>query len=99
MPTFERLPRFARDCEALSPAEKAGFKHAVKKFVEDLEVGRGFRKDVRVQGVQGGRGIFELTWADDGRATFEYGDSLAGDAGEPHVVWRRVGTHEVFGNP
>lgn len=99
MPTFERLPRFARDYEALSPAEKVAFKNAVRKFVEGPEAGRGFRKGLRVKGVQGGGGIYEMTWADDGRATFEYGDSLAGHAGEPHVVWRRVGTHEVFGNP
>jgi hypothetical protein len=38
--------------------------------------GRGFRPGLRVKGVRGAAGIFEMTWADDGRATFEYGDAI-----------------------
>ena len=38
-----------------------------------------------------------MTWGADGRATFEYGDPLT--EGEPHVVWRRVGTHSIFNQP
>ena len=38
-----------------------------------------------------------MTWAADGRATFEYGDEVA--EGEPHVLWRRVGTHAIFDQP
>ena len=94
MPTYTRLPRFNRDYAALSPEEKAAFKAAVRKFVEELERGRGFRNGLRVKGVQGSPGVDELTWADDGRATFEYGESLGG--GAPHVIWRRVGTHGVL---
>lgn len=30
------------------------------------------------------------------RATFEYGDEILG---EPHIVWRRIGTHDVFRRP
>jgi len=30
-------------------------------------------------------------------ATFEYGDEVT--EGEPHVVWRRVGTHAIFNRP
>ncbi|HEV7161625.1 MAG TPA: hypothetical protein VGN25_00075 [Solirubrobacteraceae bacterium] len=37
----------------------------------------------------------EITFAPDGRATFEYGVEVM--AGEPHVIWRRVGTHAVLG--
>ncbi|MER6108587.1 hypothetical protein ACWG5P_11115 [Streptomyces prasinus] len=36
----------------------------------------------------------EMTWAPDGRATWQYGDELR--EGEPHVIWRRVGGHEIF---
>jgi hypothetical protein len=39
--------------------------------------------------------MFELTWAGDGRATFSYGRSIR--EGEPHIVWHRVGTHDVLG--
>src|SRR4051812_15750132 len=34
-----------------------------------------------------------MTWAYDGRATFEYGDEVHG--GQPHIIWRRVGTHAI----
>lgn len=62
----------------------------------DLPGGK-FRKSLRVRGVQGSRNVFEMTWAPNGRATFEYGEEQI--AGEPHVIWRRVGTHDVFGSP
>lgn len=94
MPTFERLRRFDRDLAALSPERRKAFSEAVRKFVDDLEGDRGFRKGRRVKGIRGAPGMFELTWADDGRATFSYGDSIR--AGESHIVWHRVGTHDVL---
>ena len=36
-------------------------------------------------------------WADDGRATFECGNAVV--AGEPHIIWRRVGTHTILARP
>jgi hypothetical protein len=66
----------------------------VSLFVEDIREGKGFRKGLRVKGVQGASGIFEMTWTNDGRATFEYGEPVRGD--DPHIVWRRVGTHAVL---
>jgi hypothetical protein len=78
----------------LSPAQQAVFVAAVSLFVEDIREGKGFRKGLRVKGVQGASGIFEMTWANDGRATFEYGEPVRGD--DPHIVWRRVGTHAVL---
>jgi hypothetical protein len=97
MPTFKTRPRFRQDLEQLSPDEKERFRQAVAKFVEDLERGRGFRPGLRVKGIQGTRGIFEMTWAEDGRATFEYGAPVR--AGQVHVVWRRVGSHTIFSSP
>jgi hypothetical protein len=44
--------------------------------------------------VQGRPRVWELTYAADGRATFSYGDEVV--HGEPHVIWRRVGTHDVL---
>jgi hypothetical protein len=95
VPTYERLARFNRDYERLTAEERRAFKAAVKKFVADLQGGQGFRKGLRVKGVQGSPGVYELTWADNGRATFSYGESIREN--EPHVVWRRVGTHDVIG--
>jgi hypothetical protein len=97
MPTYARLPRFDKDYAALSPEDKRAFKLAVGKFVADMSRGGEFRKSLRVKGVQGSRGIFEMTWADDGRATFQYGPNQL--PGEPHIVWRRIGSHAVFVDP
>jgi hypothetical protein len=47
--------------------------------------------------MEGADGIWELTWAPDGRATFEYGDPVK--KGHPHIRWRRVGTHDIFKRP
>jgi len=35
-----------------------------------------------------------MTWAPDGRALFRYGDPVR--EGEPHVVWLRIGTHDIL---
>lgn len=94
MPTYTRLPRFNRDLEALTAEERRRFRDAVGKFVEDLERGQAFRKGLRVKGVKGSKGVYEMTWAPDGRATFSYGEPIR--RGEPHVIWHRVGGHEVI---
>lgn len=96
MPTYETLPRFRDDFDGLSADEQERFREAVKKFIDDLTRGQGFRLGLRVRGVQGAPGIFEMTWAPDGRATFHYGDPIR--EGEVHVVWRRVGTHAILRN-
>lgn len=97
MPTYAWLARFRADFERLTPAQQAAFLTAIEQFVEDLQRGRAFRKGLRVKGIQGAAGLFEMTWAPDGRATFEYGTEVV--KGEPHVVWRRVGTHAIFKTP
>ena len=97
MPTYAWLARLAADFGALSPDQQAAFLTAVSQFVDDLQRGRGFRKGLRVKGVTGAGGIFEMTWADNGRATFEYGEPVR--EGEAHIVWRRIGTHAIFIEP
>ena len=56
-----------------------------------------FDPSLRVKRVQGYPGVWEMTWAADGRATFEYGGEI--QPGEAHIVWRRIGTHSVFRQP
>ena len=97
MPTYGTTDRFAKDHAGLSTSQKAQFRVAVSKFIEDLDARRPLRKWLRVKRVKSAQGIFEMTWADDGRATFEYGDEQID--GEPHIIWRRVGTHDVLGSP
>lgn len=97
MPTWDATRRFQDDYARLSADERKRLRRAVERFIEDLRRGRGFRPGLRVRGIQGAPGIFEMTWAPDGRATFEYGDPIR--PGEAHVVWRRVGTHAILANP
>lgn len=94
MPTNERSARFDRDWESLSPGERDRFRRAVRNFVLDLASG-SFRAGLRVKAVQGADGIFEMTWAPDGRATFQYG---RGPSEGAHVIWRRVGSHREEGD-
>lgn len=96
-PTYERSSTFARDWAKLSPQQRRRFLEAVAVMVADLRAGRPFRPGLRVKGVEDAPGVFEMTWAPDGRATFEYGREQR--PGEPHIVWRRVGTHDVFRRP
>ena len=97
MPTFDLTATFRKDLASLDGVDRQRFKKAVDAFVADLKADHGFRPGLRVKGVQGAPGVFEMTWAPDGRATFEYGEELR--SGEPHVVWRRTGTHDIFGRP
>lgn len=96
MPTYETTQRFLRDLQGLSPQEREAFDRAIGKFIEDLRRGQ-FRAGLRVKGVRGWDGVYEMTWADDGRATFEYGPEQ--NPGDPHIIWRRVGTHDIFRRP
>jgi len=94
VPTHDETAQFLRDFKSLTPGEKTAFKKALKKFIEDVP-SRVFRKSLRARGVQGATNIFEMTWeGEDGRATFEYGDEVR--RGEPHIIWRRIGTHKIF---
>ena len=100
MPTYEEADQFWRDWERLSPDERRQFRDAVEKFIEDLQnLPRGqFRRGLRVKPMQDSGGIFEMTWEiRNGRATFQYGDAVI--EGEPHVIWRRVGTHAILKQP
>ena len=95
MPSYERTRRFERDWKALSDHDRQRFRAAFERFSADLTVGR-FRSGLRVKRIQGTDSIFEMTWAPDGRATFEYGTP---DGERALVIWRRIGTHDVFRRP
>jgi len=96
VPTYSWVASFRLDYKKLTPDQQAAFLTAVAAFVEDLRRG-SFRPGLRVKGIRGATGVFEMTWAPDGRATFEYGSEQV--EGEPHVIWRRIGTHGVLGRP
>lgn len=56
-----------------------------------------FPPELRIKRVQGVGDVWELTFSGDGRATFAYGPAEL--EGETHVVWRRIGTHDVLSDP
>ncbi len=97
MPTREILDSFWKDWDALTTEQRTTFLVAVRHFIEDLARGQGFRNGLRVKGVQGFPGVFEMTWADNGRATFSYG--VSPHPGDTHIIWRRIGTHAIFRQP
>jgi len=96
VPTNGWTAAFGPDHRRLSGEQRKAFAVAVGKLVEGLERG-SIRKGLRVKGVQTAPGIFELTWAPDGRATFEFGEPVRED--DPHIIWRRIGTHNVLDRP
>lgn len=97
VPTHDEFAQFVREYAKLSQAQQDLFIDAIKQMVADMRAHRSFRPGLRIKGVQGHPGIFEITWAPDGRATFHYGRSIY--SGEQHIVWRRIGGHEILKNP
>lgn len=77
----------------MAPERQANFTVAVAKLVADLREGV-IRPGLRVKRYRREGGVWEMTWADDGRALFRYGPSRR--PGDPHVIWLRVGGHEIF---
>jgi hypothetical protein len=96
VPTHDEDRRFLLDWERLTPERQAAFLRAVRAFVEDLRRGQ-FRKGLRVKRVGTTADVWEMTWAKNGRATFTYGPSKR--PGDPHIIWRRIGGHEILDNP
>lgn len=98
MPTHDEASQFLREFAGLAPDQQARFLDAMRKMVNDLKAGQPFRPSLRAKGVQGHPGIFEMTWErTDGRATFEFGPEQR--PGEPHIIWRRIGGHDILQNP
>lgn len=96
MPTHQELPRFLRDWERLGPEQRRTFVSALSLFITGV-VDQSFAPQLRIKLVQGEPGVWEMSWAADGRATFSYGPEVI--AGQPHVIWRRIGTHDIFRRP
>jgi hypothetical protein len=92
VPTFELSAQFRRDYARLTPTQRADFRRAVLALVADLRTGR-FRKGLRVHRLPPSP-LWSMAWAPNGRATFRLGRRE--DTGEPHVVWWRIGTHDIY---
>ena len=102
MPTYDMGDRLRRDWARLDEEQQKSFLKARDNLVEDLremEAGKRsrFRRRLRVKGVKGAPGVFEMTWAPDGRATFSWGEEKR--LGQRHIIWRRCGGHEILKDP
>lgn len=105
MPTFEREARFDREYQALTLEQQISFRQAKDVFVAVLKeyeaTGRAgapkFPKGLGVKRMAGRVGILEFAWSGDGRCTWEYGRTVK--PGCIHVIWRRIGKHEIYNAP
>jgi hypothetical protein len=97
MPTFETTQRFDRDLYKLTREQRQQFRDVLTAdFIPGLRL-QQFRPRLRVKRVKSTARVWELSWAPDGRATFESGAERR--PGEPHVIWRRIGAHDIFARP
>jgi hypothetical protein len=71
VPTYDVLDRFIDDYRRLNAEQREAFLRARDALVDDLRSGRGFRPGLRIKRVQGTTDVWELTWAPDGRATWQ----------------------------
>jgi hypothetical protein len=96
-PTFELGTGFAREFSRLTREQDRSFRKSVAKLVAALKEGREPPRSLRIKRVQGTDGIWEMSYSGDGRATFRYGPERK--AGETHIIWLRVGGHEILSRP
>jgi hypothetical protein len=95
VPTFERWARFDREFRRLPRELQQAFLAMLPAFIEALRADPpSFPVNLRVKRVRGREGVWEITFAPDGRATFAYGPEVID--GQPHVIWRRIGTHDIL---
>jgi hypothetical protein len=96
LPTHEESERFWRDWRRLTDEQRAAFKQKSLEFRDDVVTGH-FRAGLRVKGFRGSRLVFEMTFAPNGRALWMRGEPR--NAGDVHIVWLRIGGHEILQHP
>lgn len=97
MPTHDEVPTFWRDWSQLTPAQRERFLAAMREMVEDLKARQPFRASLRIKRFKSLPDVYEMSWANDGRALFQFGTSP--HPGDTHITWLRVGTHSIFQQP
>ena len=102
---YRRLPQFQRDWQALPAHERLLVKQWLKDtFLPAMERYAAQPEDfvwpkaLRVERLQATPGVYAVTWSfsgPDGRATFHF-ETVDG---EPYLVWRRIGHHDIYREP
>lgn len=101
---FESTPRFEKDLKSLSKEHQKLFRELLPTFTAACDAyiaAQGafvWPKPLRVNKLMSAKGIWEMTWSfasPDGRATFEFANTLEG----VRLRWRRIGDHNVFREP
>lgn len=99
MPTYQATPQFRREFDRLDPQRQRAFRRMIPEFVAGVESG-AFPSRLRVKRLNRSRGtgqaVYEVTFHGNGRALFQFGEPVRADV--RHVIWVRVGGHEVFDN-
>lgn len=96
MPYYDSLPLFDKEFSKLAPEQRRAFMAAVRKIIDSLTAGQGFPSPPLVQKMSA-YNLYEVRWAADGRATFEYAYDAALQAHK--VLWRRIGDHKILTQP
>ena len=99
MPTHSQKAAFMRAYMRLPHTQRMQFKMALQEFVSallDMESGRAntFPLKLRIKKVKGVEGCWEMTWAQNGRAVFSWGQEQ--QPGKRHVVWLDIGDHDIL---
>ena len=96
-PTYELPAGFAREYALLSREQRRDFREAISKLISALQADRDPPRSLRIKRVQGTKDIWEMSYSGDGRATFRYGPEVK--PGKTHVIWLRIGGHEILSRP
>lgn len=102
---FRTLPTFTADWARMNKEERAAFKAFVSdKFNPACDeyaatpTNYQWPKSLRFERIHNTKGVCAVTWSfsgPDGRATFQIDDV----DGEPIIVWRRIGRHDIYNKP
>ncbi len=96
-PTYGLSSSVAREFARLPREQRRAFRTAVEKLVDALGERGEPPRSLRIKRVQGTKGVWEMSYSGDGRATFRYGTEVK--PGETHVEWLRIGGHEILSRP
>lgn len=80
----------------LTDAQRARFLAILPGFVASVGANE-FPPVFRVKRVKSEVAVWEMSFGRDDRATFAFGPEVR--PGERHIIWRRIGTHDIFREP